>query len=439
MPGFAVFLATLLLADPVASAQRADQRVELAKTLIGRMAAGEFQAAVEPFNKRMKDVLPPPELEKAWDGNIQTFGPFQRIDAVRAEKISQRDAVIVTCRFQKRPLEARVVFTPENEITGLFFMAVYQAPGYADPTKFEETELTLGSGLWKLPATLALPKGKGPFPAVVLVHGSGPCDRDETVGANKPFRDLAHGLATRGIAVLRYEKRTREHPIAMTLLAGGITVKEETIDDAMIAVEVLAARASIDPQRIFVLGQSLGGMLLPRIAQGSKQIAGVISMAGCTRPLEDLILEQTKYLASLPGTTTEKNSKARESVERQVAQIKAADFTKKLDQSGLTVGAPWSYWRDLHSYDPAAMAKTLHVPMLILQGERDYQVTMEDFAGWKKALGSRTDVKFISYPKLNHLFTEFEGTGKGIPAEYLVAKNVAEIVIHDIAAWMKGK
>src|SRR5262249_50596614 len=107
--------------------------------------------------------------------------------------------------------------------------------------------------------------------------------------------------------------------------------------------------------------------------------------------------------------------------------------------SGVVLGAPWSYWHDLHDYDPAAAAKSVHIPMLILQGERDYQVTMVDFAGWKSALGFRKDVRLISYPKLNHLFTEFEGTPKSVPAEYQVAKNVAPVVIDDIADWIKQK
>ncbi len=132
----------------------------------------------------------------------------------------------------------------------------------------------------RLPGTLSLPLGNGPFPAVVLVHGSGPNDRDETIGPNKPFRDLAHGLASRGTAVLRYEKRTKQHPILMSLTRSSVTVKEETIDDAVAAVEVLRNHNKIVPNRIFVLGHSLGGMLIPRIAKAEAGIAGLRPGAG---------------------------------------------------------------------------------------------------------------------------------------------------------------
>jgi hypothetical protein len=121
--------------------------------------------------------------------------------------------VYVTCEFQRGKLDTKVVFDG-NKITGLFFVlsGTYKPPPYADSSKFEEREISIGKGIWSLPGTLSLPKGVGFFPAVVLVHGSGPHDRDETIGPNKPFRDLANGLASRGIAVLRYEKRTKQYP-----------------------------------------------------------------------------------------------------------------------------------------------------------------------------------------------------------------------------------
>src|SRR5690606_33004513 len=143
----------------------------------------------------------------------------------------------------------------------------YQAPSYADPARFSEREATVGSGTWALPGTLTLPKKEGKFPAVILVHGSGPNDRDETLGPNKPFRDLAHGLATRGIAVLRYDKRTLVHPKALASEVGAaLTLREETIDDALAAAALLRTIPEVDASKIFVVGHSLGGTAIPRIA-----------------------------------------------------------------------------------------------------------------------------------------------------------------------------
>jgi uncharacterized protein len=275
-----------------------------------------------------------------------------------------------------------------------------------------------------------MPVGPGPFPAVVLVHGSGPNDRDETVEAAKPFRDLAWGLASRGIAVLRYEKRTRQHG-ARLASAPNFTVREETVDDAVAAAALLRGSEGVDPARVYVLGHSLGAMVVPRIGGQDLKIAGFIVMAGAARPLEDLILEQVTYIASLDGTVSEEEKKQIEGLRQEVAKVKAL----QPGASGTALGAPASYWLDLKGYKPPEAATALGRPLLVLQGERDYQVTLDNFEAWKKALGDRKDVTFKSYPRLNHLF--IEGEGKSGPAEYQKPGHVAEAVVADIAGWIK--
>ena len=435
-----VFFVTLAAAR-ISAAALDDQRakpVEMAKTLVARMAAGQFDKAVEPFDPTMKRALPADKLKEVWTGVARQYGSLQRAVETATENVQQYQAVYVTCEFQRGKLDTKVVFSSEGKVVGLFFVPSgrYKRPGYADLSKFDEREVRIGKGIWCLPGTLSLPKGPGPFPAVILVHGSGPNDRDETIGPNKPFRDLAHGLASRGVAVLRYEKRTKHHPVMMTLSASSITVKEETIDDAVAAVETLASQAAIDPKRIFVLGHSLGGMLIPRIGKTAPKVAGFISLAGSTRPLEDLILEQTRYILSSAGSPTEDGQKKIKETERQVAKVKCPKLSDDTPRAELPLGIPTKYWLDLRGYDPAAAAKELPKPLLILQGQRDYQVTMEDFAGWKKTLGSRKDVTFVSYPRLNHLF--IEGEGKSTPAEYSIPGNVAKVVVEDIVKWIES-
>jgi hypothetical protein len=212
------------------------------------------------------------------------------------------------------------------------------------------------------------------FPAVVLVHGSGPHDRDETLGANKLFRDIAEGLASRGIAVLRYDKRTEVYSQQVASLKD-LTVEQETIGDALEALRFLGTQREIDPKRLFVLGHSLGAYLGPRIAERDPQIAGLIIMAGITRPLEDVIFAQYKYIGAPPDQL--------ERVKQQVAEI----HELKSAEGPPILGVPRSYWLDLNSYDPKADVRKLHCRILVLQGERDYQVTKPDYVGWQNALG----------------------------------------------------
>ena len=299
------------------------------------------------------------------------------------------------------------------------------------PASIVERDVTVGTGEWALPGTLTLPKGEGKFVAVVLVHGSGPNDRDETIIENKPFRDLAWGLAEGGIAVLRYDKRTKVHGKEVVALKDHFTVNEETVDDALFAVALLRKEPQINAKKIFVLGHSLGGMMATRIGKRDAEIAGLIIMAGLTRPLEDTIVEQITYISSVDGSISEEEQKRIDSLKQQAAKVKEL----KPGSTDFLIGAPAAYWLDLRDYYPPEVAKTLKQPMLILQGEKDYQVTMKDFENWKAVLASRKDVVFKSYPKLFHLFIETED--KPAPSNYEKAGHVANYVIDDIANWIK--
>jgi alpha-beta hydrolase superfamily lysophospholipase len=269
---------------------------------------------------------------------------------------------------------------------------------------------------------------------VVLVHGSGPNDRDESIGPNKPFRDLAWGLASRGIATLRYDKRTFVHGQAV-VAQGDLTVNEETVDDALAAVALLRTIEGIEHDRIFVIGHSQGAYLAPRIGQRDPQIAGLILLAGNSRSLLALVPEQSQYLAALDGAITAEEQAALDDltpVIEATQNVQPGD-----DPATLLFHAPAVYWIDLNAYDPVAVASTLAVPMLILQGERDYQVTMVDFAGWQAGLAARDNLAFKSYPGLNHLF--ISGEGPGSPAEYEIPGHVAERVVQDIADWILNR
>lgn len=203
------------------------------------LAKEDFNGAVGQFDDTMRTALPEPKLRETWQTLQAQAGPFQKQLGARATKLAGYDVVLVTCQFKQMALDAKVVFDAKRRVAGLFFVPSHPAanasepPPYAHTNAFQEKEFIVGRGEWQLPGTLTLPTTGGPWPAVVLVHGSGPNDRDETVGANKPFRDLAWGLATKGIAVLRYEKRTKEHADKFkSEVLGQLTVKDETIDDA---------------------------------------------------------------------------------------------------------------------------------------------------------------------------------------------------------------
>jgi dienelactone hydrolase len=217
-------------------------------------------------------------------------------------------------------------------------------------------------------------------------------------------------------------------------LQNSLTVKEETIDDALAAVAVLRQTGKVDRKKIYVLGHSLGGMLVPRIGIRDAGIAGFVIFAGATRPLEDMMLEQLTYIAGLKGSLTDADKKRLDEVQKQVEKVKRLTESDVRSSESILGVAP-SYWLDLRGYDPPAIARTLDHRLFVVQGERDYQVTMKDFDRWKSALAGKKNVELKTYPKLNHLFLEGEGTST--PSEYDKASHVPSYVIDDIAQWLK--
>jgi fermentation-respiration switch protein FrsA (DUF1100 family) len=416
------------------------EQTATAIAMVDALAKGDYSAAGKSFDKVMEKAFPADERKHFWEMLVKQVGEYQKRKGVRVEKAGKYDVVIVTCQFQKMALDARVVFNAEKQVTGLNFLPAkgsfdFKPPPYARPELFREEKVVVGSGEWALPGTLTLPKRDSPFAAAVLVHGSGPHDRDETIGPNKPFRDLAWGLASQGIAVLRYEKRTHAHAPRMPALKDTLTLKEETIDDALAAVAELRKNKEIDAKRITVIGHSLGAMVAPQIAARDQRIAGLILLAGNARPLEDLVLEQITYIKSLKGELADKDRAELDELKKKVARVKDPKLSADTPAKELPLGAPTAYWLALRAYNQTATASRLTQPMLIVQGERDYQVTMDDFNLWKKTLADRRNVTFRSYPKLNHLF--MDGEGKAKPEEYSKAGHVARELVDDLAAWIK--
>jgi dienelactone hydrolase len=422
--------------------QQAIDLTARAAALVDALAAGDMEAATTYFDQTVAEALPPDKLTEVWDQVTAQVGAFQARLGARTETQEGHAVVYMVTAFERAPLDIKVVFDAQGQIAGLFFEPSqglpekegYAPPDYADLDAIEEHEVTVGSGQWALPGTLTMPLEGDNLPAVVLVHGSGPQDRDESIGPNRPFRDLAWGLASQGVAVLRYEKRTKEHAAQAAAMVDQLTVYEETVEDALAAAALLRETPRIDPARVFILGHGQGGMLAPRIGALDQDLAGLIFLAGNTRPLEDLILDRVAYLATLQEAISDEDQAAADRLKAQVARVKDPNLAEDTPAADLPLGIPAHYWLDLRDYHPAEVAKGLAQPMLILQGGRDYEVTEVDLQSWQAALAGHPDVTFKLYPDLNHLFVT--GEGMGVPAEYQQPGHVAGAVVSDIAAWI---
>src|SRR5450755_4417745 len=429
-------LLILPLLSVLLAAQPAQDPAVLAKKALDLVLAGQYAEFLQMSTADVQKGMPAAELAKV-GAMIKTYGAVEKIADPVVTKSGPNSIVVFPAKFANQNINFRITVNSAGLVAGFYQLpggVDWQRPEYSRPATFKEREVSVGEGEWKLTGTLTVPVGAGPFPAVVLVHGSGPNDRDETVGGARMFKDLAEGLASRGIVVLRYEKRTLQYRARIAGIAN-FTVQEETVDDAVKAIALVRAQAEVNGGRVFVIGHSLGAYVAPRIAEQDGKLAGMVLMAGNVRPLEDLVVEQVTYMG-ITGTEPD-NAKAYQArLEKAKAfQAKVKKLEAGDEDSPALRGVPVAYWVDLKGYDPATAAKKLGIPMLILQGERDYQVTMADFAMWKTAVGSAKGVVMMSYPALNHLFVA--GEGKSLPAEYAKPGHVAQQAVDDIAKFVK--
>jgi len=270
------------------------------------------------------------------------------------------------------------------------------------PVTFGKAPFTI-SGVISVPAHQAAAR----FPAVLLIAGSGPQDRDETVRGVKPFMDLADGLARKGIVSLRYDKRTESHPFIFDACRS--TVEEEVIHDAVDAVEVLRQLPYVDPARIYLVGHSLGAFLVPDIALRANNIAGLIMIAPPGRPATEIVLDQLRRMKNPDVGVLER-------MRRKFDELPSDTWW---------VGAPVSYWKDLERRDEFSVARRLGLRTLLIRGDRDENVSEEDLNRWVAALDANRRC-ILRLPNVNHVMVS-EGQGPTVASAVIVG--IAEFVL----------
>ena len=427
-----VLAASLAIAG-TSHAQTADPAA-LAQQALDALDAGHYAQVEQLFGPQMAAAVPADKLQAIWESLPAQMGNAKGREQAQVSAQGDTHFVQIPLHFEKAELVAKFAIDASGKIVGFLIQPAQStspAPAVAADANFSERDFSVGDGERALPGTLAMPKGNGPFPAVVLVHGSGPQDRDETIGPNKPFLDIARTLAAQGIAVLRYDKRTKARP--QDFAGGNFGVDDETTNDAVIAVDALRKTDDIDPKRIFVLGHSQGGMLAPRIAAVSGHVAGLILMAAPTRPLLDILIEQNRRLAALNDGKIDDAERA--AINAIIEQVRITRDPKTAATSPTVMGQPAGYWRSIEAVDAVSEAQQVRLPMLLLQGARDIQVVDADWQNWRDAFADDPHATFKLYPKLNHL--GIAGEGEGSLTEYQQPGHVDAHLLTDVAAWVK--
>jgi len=281
---------------------------------------------------------------------------------------------------------------------------------------------------------------EGKVPAVVFVHGSGASNRDEKVGKVAPFRDLAEGLSARGIASLRYDKRTFVHGRKMVKNTAGITIEEETIQDAILATDLLKQDSRIDAERVFIIGHSMGAILTGRIDAEGGDYRGLIMMAGSLHSLDEILLRQLHEQKETGGFLTRLVlGKLVGKFEKQFAAMKTMS-DEEARKTKMGNGATLYYFKEMADHPAADYLRENPKPMLILQGSDDLQATVaSDYKSYQELLGDHQNVTFRLYDGLNHAFVSSLSTDPSKAGkEFSKERHIPSVVIDDIAAFIQN-
>lgn len=400
------------------------------------LAEEKFDDVHKSFDESERGKLTPDNLKTVWVNIKKNLGDPVSLDAIQSKAEGEFYVVTVEGEFEKGKQNFTVVFNKAENVVGFFMTASksqYSKPFYVDTALYVEESVYLKSGTHQLAAIITKPKGIINFPMVVLVHGSGPSDLDGTVGPNKPLKDIANGLACKGIGSIRYVKRTVIYPAEF---GGVFTVKEEVLDDAVAAIALAKTVKGADVKNIYVLGHSLGGMLAPRIATLVPDIKGIILAAAPARQLTDIIKDQNKYVVEIAKDTTGTLEKV---LENALNEAEKSRITKlgNMKPDSVVLGLPASYWIDLNNYNQVATAKKLTQSIYIIQGGNDFQVPETDYQIWKSGLEGKSGVTFKHYGEINHLLSS--QMEKGNISQYQKMANVSEQLIKELAVWIKAK
>ncbi len=409
----------------------AESLAGVAESLVEDLSAGAFGEAYQRLSEPARGVTSAGALEALWLGLTNVGGAFEEV-VQRTQEAG--NTVDLTLAFERGEHVVRVVVDGERRPQGAAVNDEYERPAYVDPDGFESREITVEAEDCSIDGVVTVPGGSatGEVPGVVLVHGAdqtGTADMDLTNGGSAPFEDLAEGLATEGVAVARYDRRT--HACADSIDPATATLDSVSVDDALLAIERLRTVEAVDPDRVVVAGLGLGGRSVPRIARRDGNLAGGIPMAPPARSFPETFLTRFEHLANVGEFEWDQIQRLFDQWSEQVDRIREGDY----QSDEVVLGYPGSLWDSISEYDHLGTARAVETPLLFLQGGRDYQATMaDDFTLWQSELDGREATEFEQYGGLNHFFQS--GEAPSVRTEYAVRNSVDGGVVTDIADWV---
>lgn len=419
------------------NAQNNAVALSFTNNIISYFKTQQFDSIFNLQNADMKRKIDANDYETMWSNFIENH---DSLASVGETKVTKKDSLWVTVTkisFVKKDYNLKLTINNKNQLSGIFFTNIktnHTPPGYINTLLFFEIKLNVPTKGIESEGMLSIPKGNNKHPLVIIVGGSGPTDKDGTIGANKPYKDLAWALAAKGVAVYRYDKRTANSSNLKGVKTNEFTMEQEYLIDLKNIVNALSKDKRLDAKKIFIAGHSQGGFMIPYFKMNLPKVAGFIGLAANYQTIAEIIPSQLEYLSALNNDSA--------TLAAYAPLIAKANYTKnhlydkQINTDSLFPGLTIAFLRHMDKYKPDNIAEVLNKkPVLFIQGSRDYQVTPTELNLWKNKLKNACCATYIQFEKLNHML--LAGEGKSTPNEYNVPNNVPEYVATEIANWVK--
>ena len=428
---FTLFFANSLNAQP--NMEIHDAAKDKAKNIFTSLQTNNFDTLNSFFSEAFSKKLTASELEKTFIKFEERYGKAESLLEFAVKVTAEETYYEQGIHFKKEKMDIIFALNENMELISLRVgpysdKTEWHAPTYVKQQHFEEYPIEIGNEL-PLMGKITRPLRPEELVIVVMVHGSGPNDMNESLGPNKLFKDLAYGLASNNIASIRYNKRSYDYKSSLSKQANTITIDKVVTDDA---VKAIAKARELGADKVILLGHSLGAHMAPKIASKAK-VDAVVLMAGNVSSLQDMILPQIEYIMKNDSAAINKMQYNR--IKWQVDNLEKGNFDSTTVGPILPLGLLGIFWLSMQNYQPQKISKKQDIPYLVLNGERDYQVTVEEAKKWKGGSKHKYS-KTIIYPMLNHMF--FAGEGIILPSEYQKVGHMSEEVLTAISTWINS-
>jgi len=414
---------------------------KLTKSFIGAVKRNEPYKNYRFFDSTFFGKMAAASAEKKINDFIRKYGNIVAIEKTEVDTQGCKMATCTSIKVSKGKFLWYHYYDQAEHIQRFeidtFDLQWFYKPEPRENSNFSRREVTIEPNAFiRLPGSLFLPNGNKKSPIVILVHGSGPNDRNCSGGRNKVYLDMALQLVQKGISVLIYDKRTYVYQFNNPFPMDSMDYYSETIDDAVEAFNTAKKIKEIDTNKIFIAGHSQGGLCAPLIAKKCKGLKGLILLAAPGRSLLEILPEQLDYVNSLQTKNKEESEKVTNAIKWQVKNALKPDLNLK-SKTMLPFGGKPKYWLMDRNYKVLEEAKTLTLPIILLQGGRDYNVTKKDYDLWVNAMAGKNNFRTFWFENLDHSF--FEGRGKGKPEDVDLPNHASKSITNKIAEFVNGK